>query len=275
MGKQPRARSFGAFSPVPVSVIIPCFNCSETLGLAVQSVLEQSVYPAELVLVDDASEDGTLQLAERIEAAVKVPHVKVVSHEANVGPGSARNTGWNHASSPYVAFLDADDVWHPRKLEIQYKWMRLHPDVVLTGHRMVRAEKESPWYSVSDEWDATRLKKWQLLLSNPFSTPTVMVRTDLDHRFPPGKSYSEDYRLWLEIGLSNNAIWRLELPLARMHKHAYGEKGLSKELWRMELGALDAYRTLHRERLISSPLAALLMAYSFAKHIRRVIKRRG
>src|SRR5690606_29412442 len=63
-----------------------------------------------------------------------VDWIRVVPLELNGGAAAARNAGWNSATGKYVAFLDADDTWHPQKIEVQYKWMEAHPEVGLTGH---------------------------------------------------------------------------------------------------------------------------------------------
>src|SRR5689334_10135830 len=94
-------------------VIIPAYNAVETLGRAIDSALAQSLPPHEVVVVDDGSRDATAELAERYG-----PPVRVI-RQSNAGPGAARNRGVQATSSPWVAFLDADDEWLPKKMETQ------------------------------------------------------------------------------------------------------------------------------------------------------------
>ncbi len=113
-------------SKAPVSVIIPCFCCTSTIGRAVESILSQTLLPAELILVDDCSNDGGLtiaklkQIQDQYQSEIKI---MVLEMKRNDGPGSSRNLGWSIATQPYIAFLDADDSWHSKKIEIQYGWM--------------------------------------------------------------------------------------------------------------------------------------------------------
>ncbi len=95
-----------------VSVVIPVFNGARFLGEAVESAVGQTAPPAEVIVVDDGSSDGSADLARRI------PGVTVLVR-AHAGVSAARNAGVAAASGTHFAFLDADDVWAPRKLERQ------------------------------------------------------------------------------------------------------------------------------------------------------------
>jgi glycosyltransferase involved in cell wall biosynthesis len=93
--------------------------------------------PHDVILVGDASPDGGEILNTLHDLAYKygdIFAVVVISLKQNSGPGSARNRGWEAAPQPWLAFLNVDDAWHPRKLEIQWVWLESHPDVVLCGH---------------------------------------------------------------------------------------------------------------------------------------------
>lgn len=94
---------------VPVSVVIPAFNREEMLGRALRSVLAQRPAPAEIVVVDDASSDGTVAAAEALGA-------RVIRHDVNRGEGAARNSGIAAATQAWIALLDSDDEWLPGHL---------------------------------------------------------------------------------------------------------------------------------------------------------------
>ena len=106
-----------------ISVIIPCFNCEKTLRRAVDSVLSQTLLPDELILVDDCSADGTAKIIAEYAQSTRV-RVVAIAHQINQGAAVARNTGMDAATGDYVAFLDSDDTWDPRKLRIQYDFMQ-------------------------------------------------------------------------------------------------------------------------------------------------------
>jgi glycosyltransferase involved in cell wall biosynthesis len=96
-----------------ISVIIPVYNGATYLGEAIESVLAQTLAPAEIIVVDDGSTDGSAAVADRY-----APSVRVI-RQPNAGCGAARNTGVRHARGAYLAFLDADDLWTPDKLQQQ------------------------------------------------------------------------------------------------------------------------------------------------------------
>jgi len=103
------------FPPPAVSVVLPAYNREASIRLAIDSVLRQSFADLELIVVDDASTDGTRTAAE----AVPDPRLRVVAHGENQGASAARNTGVAAARAPWVAFQDSDDEWLPLKLEKQ------------------------------------------------------------------------------------------------------------------------------------------------------------
>lgn len=105
-----------------ISVVIPAYNAAAFLAETLATVTAQSVPPAEIVVVDDGSTDDTAGIARRAGArVVQTP---------NRGLPAARNTGIAAARGGWIALLDADDLWHPRKLALQLDALRLAPDVV-------------------------------------------------------------------------------------------------------------------------------------------------
>jgi len=112
-----------------VSVIIPVHNGEAYLGEAIQSVLVQTLPADELIVIDDGSTDGTAAEAQRYGA--KLRYVR----QPHAGPGAARDHGIRIAKGDYLAFLDADDLWAPRKLELQMRAFEEEPELDLVfGH---------------------------------------------------------------------------------------------------------------------------------------------
>ena len=116
-----------------VSVIIPAYNSASTIIRALQSVTAQTLTPLEVIVVDDASTDTTRDLVASFASSSSIP-VRVLSQTTNSGPSAARNAGWDAAVGDYIAFLDADDQWHPRKIELQYPVMQSQPKVTMSCH---------------------------------------------------------------------------------------------------------------------------------------------
>lgn len=256
---------------VSVSTVIPCYRCTDTVRRAVESVAQQTLLPAEVILVDDGSTDNTLEVLFQLQRDYGRDWIEIIALEQNQGVSVARNTGWNAASQPYVAFLDADETWHPRKIELQYPVMKSHPDVALTGHSRQQIEADASFPTIPDNCSASSVTLYNLLLSNCFATSSVMLQRRLTQRFQPGKQHCEDFLLWLQIVLDGCTAWLLDCALAYCYKASFGEKGLSGDLWKMERGELDMYWQLCRDRSISPVACAGLTAWSLGKYLRRIL----
>ena len=238
----------------PVSVVIPCYDCADTVERAVQSVIRQTVRPKEIILVDDASPDHgkTRSVLQSLQKAYsREVSIQLITLDQNGGPGSARNRAWESATQPYLAFLDADDAWHPRKLEIQYAMMGDDPEVSISGHATFFAHAAKQFDELPAQWERVKVTPRQLLLRNLLPTRTVLLKRDIPFRFYEGKRYSEDYHLWLRLVLSGYVAYRLELPLACSFKHDVGAGGLSQRLWKTEMGELDTYTKLLKSGLLA------------------------
>lgn len=119
---------------LPVSVVIAAYNASRFVGAAVESAAGQTSPPAEIIVVDDGSTDDT--------AAIAASRGARVIHQSNSGPSSARNAGILAAVNPWIAFLDADDVWTPEKLAWQWRALLACPDVACAFGDFVTFDEE-------------------------------------------------------------------------------------------------------------------------------------
>lgn len=256
-------------STAPVTVVIPCFCCAETIERAVASVAAQTARPAEVILIDDASPDRTLDVLRRLQADHPPGWIQIVELSVNGGPSVARNRGWDLATGTYIAFLDADDSWHPRKIEIQHAWMKDHPQAAFSSHGFRLAE-EAGRPGPLTELHARRLRPGRLFIKHRTCTPTVMIRRDVPFRFDESKRTSEDYLLWLQIVLSGQPAYSLSPTLTYLHKFYFGEGGLSGNLWAMQSGQYDTLWKLRQQGFIGGPLLALLLAWSTVRFARRL-----
>jgi glycosyltransferase involved in cell wall biosynthesis len=108
-----------------ISCIVPVFNGERYLAEALESILKQSYRPLEIIVADDGSTDGTREVVQRYGAQVRY------LHQPNSRPAIARNLGLGAATGEFVAFLDADDLWHPEKLERQMARFQARPELHL------------------------------------------------------------------------------------------------------------------------------------------------
>lgn len=135
-----------------VSVIIPTYNSAAYLGEALTSVLQQSYQPCEIIVIDDGSTDATPavvdEFQQRLAQGTAYPATVPLryGHQANAGPATARNHGVKLAQGNLLAFLDADDWWHPQKLEQQIARLMAEPALgYVFSHMAVRLETASAW----------------------------------------------------------------------------------------------------------------------------------
>jgi len=254
-----------------VSVVIPCYQCAHTIFRAVESIVQQTLKPFEVILVDDGSDSETIESLYEVQNLYGSDWIKILESPENKGPSVARNKGWNYAVSSYVAFLDADDSWHPQKIEIQYLWMMEHPKIIFTGHHIrVKPVHRSHNIDIS-KVVSSRISNKSLLWSNCFSTPTVMIRADIDFKFDEAQFFAEDYLLWLKISFSTKEVYLFNEELAFIYKEPFGEAGLSQNLWLMEKGELIVYWKLYKSEDIALYHFAALWCYSMIKYFRRVL----
>lgn len=266
---------------IPVSVVIPVYQHVGVLDRALESVAAQSVCPCEVIVVNDGGEHVVDEAVARLQkrfCRFGSNWLKMVSLPINCGAGSARNAGWTLARGSYIAFLDADDAWHPRKLEIQHKFMESHPDVILSGHAYRQETGEVDWRNYSLNTTLKRMHIWRMLLANQFVTPSAMIRRTCSMRFDQTQRHMEDYRLWLAVVASGATVIKLDAELACIFKPIFGSAGLSADLARMEIAELKTYWHLCVHMPALALLLPFLCAYSLAKFVRRcvlVISQRG
>lgn len=105
-----------------VSIVMPAFNCEDYIAESVESIISQTYKNWELIIVDDCSIDGTGDIA--VKYASKDKRIRLFSMERNSGPAVVRNKAIEKSRGQYIAFLDSDDIWMPRKLEVQIRMMQ-------------------------------------------------------------------------------------------------------------------------------------------------------
>ena len=210
------SRSSTLHSRPTVSVIVPAYNAGQHLGAALRSALAQSAPPAEIIVVDDGSTDDTGAVATAFG-----PPVRVVRQD-NAGPAAARNHGARLATGEWLAFLDADDAWLPRRLETQLAFAGRQPDVLLwcgktTGMGTTDGGQQTADHRPQTTDQCRELALEAFALQNPVATTTVLLRRaafgqagGFDERFRG----PEDYDLWMRVAALGRVVEILE-PLAR------------------------------------------------------------
>lgn len=256
----------------PVTVVIPTFDSSATIAATLASVVAQTVRPAEVIVVDDGSSDHTPRVVHTAAAELGLP-VRIVELPTNRGPSAARNRGWDEASAQLVAFLDADDRWHPRKIELQSGLMLSRPELAMSCHAH-RFDFGAPWDEVDRSPSADDVSLRAFLVSNRCATPTVMLRREIAERFDEGQRHAEDYLLWMRIAHRHGPIAKIPIALTQCSNPRYGGSGLSGRLWAMERAELRGFAILRREGAIGAVGWLAASTFSIAKFVVRVIDAR-
>lgn len=255
----------------PVSVVVPVYRAAATLRRALVSVAAQTELPTEVILVDDASDDGTSEQLS-ILAGHSWPFVlRTLRLPVNAGPGSARNAGWTAAAvaSEWVAFLDSDDEWLPAKLAHQLTWMRAHPEFVWSAHL---CDWTGATRTTQDQGH-TELTRSRLLWRNSVATPTVVVRRDAVARFRDGWRQCEDFMLWQDLLASGQRGAMLHATLARLGRRPASAGGLTGHLAVMHAGEMRALATMREEGHLSHAEFIWWNWWMRAKYLRRRLRR--
>lgn len=187
-----------AVAPELISVIIPTRNRSERLQRALQSAQAQGWGNIEIVVVDDASSDGTPALMERLSAEDQ--RIRYVRNDSPKGGGGARNAGIELARGKYVAFLDDDDVWLPHKLERQHAMLVAHPGASAVSCGFVLS---SPGKADRTLTPQAPRDMQQLLRANRLGGASVCFTTMAQllevGGFDPLLHSGQDWDLWLKL----------------------------------------------------------------------------
>ena len=260
-----------------VSVIVPCYRCSITIERALDSIVAQTLQPNEIILIDDCSNDAnhTLDKLYKFKESFSDLTVKIIALSENVGAGQARNAGWNIANSTWVAFLDADDAWHPQKLEFQLNWLQFNSDIDLCGHLSLFV-KSIPENSLShltlNSINSRNIHLSDMLISNCLPTRTVMIRTNIPLRFGVQRN-AEDYLLWMQVIASGFKASCLQLQLAFCFRPEYSSGGVSGQLITHEKWELKTLHSLYLDRSINFFIFIIASSWSLLKFIRRIMIR--
>lgn len=227
----------------PVSVVMPHYNALQTVARSIESVIAQTLPVTELIIVDDASAD--FAALEQLVASYRGQlTIKLIPLAVNGGAAQARNMGIDNATCAYIAFLDSDDVWHPEKIAVQYRYMQGHP-VNLTAHDYIFDLERQPFAELP-ELAVQVVDSRRFIWGNPIFTPTVMARKASFIPFDPPFRRVDDYKCWYE-NLAHGKHHVLSLPLAGGYKPAIGASGLTGSARLMHQSYLEVLRRLRAE----------------------------
>jgi glycosyltransferase involved in cell wall biosynthesis len=248
-----------------ISVVIATYNRARTLPRAVDSVLAQQGANFELIVIDDASTDGTTAYLSSLDD----PRIVARRAQNNLGPGGARNFGLELARAPVVAFLDSDDAYLPNRLSKPLAVLRADPSLVCTLSSALKYDREVPREArIPDVTLAAPAFEWALICDLiPVEATSITVRREAAiqiNGFAPSLRLTED-REFL-IRLSRLGGGRL-LPDLLWEKF-WSDEGLSAQ-WNRQAAGLIAYVRQRPEYLAHYPrLASYLATKILVGHVR-------
>ncbi len=238
-----------------VSVIMPAYNSADFIAEAIQSVLQQTNKNWELLIIDDASEDNTVKIIEKF--ASEDPRIHFFQNKTNKGAGISRNIGTKAAKGSYIAFLDADDLWLPEKLETQLEFMEKNNlEMTFSSYYMINEFGQELPNKVQALPVLTYAK---LLKSNYVGNLTGIYSVKkLGKIYSPTLRKRQDWALWLTILKRIGSTKGIREPLA---KYRIRENSISNNK-----AALLKYNYLiYSEFLKYSKLKSLLRMGVFLK----------
>lgn len=179
-----------------VSVIMPAYNAEPFIEKSIASVLAQTVRDWELIVLDDHSSDGTAELVTSL--AEEDERIRLVRNERNMGTAATRNRGLELSRGLFVALLDSDDVWYPRKLEKQLQRIQSEDaQLCYCAYAMVSEQGEK---CCEDFLVRPQVGLEELLSKNDIGCSTVMLNRKAADKYRfDARYYHEDYALWLTM----------------------------------------------------------------------------
>lgn len=203
-----------------ISVVIPAYNCSETIIQTIDSVLAQDV-KSEIIVVDDCSTDNT---AEIISEYINNGLVTYIKNESNKGVAFSRNRGVTLAKGKYIAFLDADDLWAEGKLKKQLDLMENNQSVLCaTGRELINPDGSSTGRIIPIK---EIIAYGDLLKQNPINCSSVLIKTEVALEFPMhSDDCHEDYIMWLEVLSKYKTACGINEPLLKYRMSNKGKSG--------------------------------------------------
>lgn len=270
--------SVSANTSVDVTVVVPAYQAESFLAGTLATVAKQTRLPYELIVVDDGSTDATCAVVQSFAIAHPELFIRQL-REPHRGPGAARNSGVRAARSEWIAFLDADDLWHPQKLERMITAVQLHPEANFCSHNEITRALDGT-ERVTDYGAGFVVSKpisKQIYQKNYFSTSAVVCRRDLILRwggFDESLSSAQDYEMWLRMSPDLAPIFVDDV----LGTYVVRDGNITtRRFWR-RLGNILQVKHKHREKV-----GAVLYVYSMVRitlsyvavplraHIRRLL----
>jgi glycosyltransferase involved in cell wall biosynthesis len=186
---------------IPVSVVMPVYNCEASVRAAVESIVRQTFTNFECIIIDDGSTDRTAEIVKGLDDR----RVRIIENGRHTGPAKTLNRGFDEARGRYIAYMGGNDTAVPERLEAQVFFLDANRDIGIVSSMCSRVDTAGSPRGICEMPENDVEIRWALLLSSPFAHPAVMLRksvlTEHNLRYSESGEYeaAEDYELWTRL----------------------------------------------------------------------------
>ncbi len=261
-----------------IDVVIPTYNRAQTLRRALDSVAAQTIRPNSLLIVDDGSTDSTNKIVDdfnKTHPTLKTQYI----YSKNKGVSHARNLGVSKSTADWIAFLDSDDEWLPKKLELQIDQIKTNPDLqIIHGEEIwIRnGIRVNPHKKHQKSGGSIYAKCLPLCCISP---STVVIKKSLLKEmegFREDFPVCEDYDLWLKI-CAKYPVGFVEIPIINKHgghEDQLSQKYFAMDFWRVKSlsemlakNQVPKYHISHAQNILRQKCDVLLKGYLKHKNL--------
>ena len=222
-----------------ISVVMPVYNEEKFLDEAIQSILNQTFKDFEFILINDCSTDNSLKIME----SYKDKRIKLINNKKNKGVSNSTNFGFKIAKGKYIANFGADDISHPRRLEVEFNYLEENPFIFLVGSSAIYIDENGKEIRRFRKYDNYKILAWRLPRSCSIIHPSTMFRSE-------GFFYNKyfggaiDYDFYLNLLRKGRNLTNLPQFLIKYRVH----EGAMSEYNKKEQGILaNETRELHKD----------------------------
>lgn len=260
-----------------VSVVMPCYNYASFVGDAVDSVLSQTYKNIELIIINDGSTDDTKEILEAItDSRVTVLHIE------NSGVSAARNKGIELAKGQFIAFIDADDLWSPDKIQLQVQAFKQHPDCSYCFTNFSRFDAENNHYGSFTDYayylgkisqNATSELRVHFKdvchdLEMPWYPTINMVRMNkIKHLFERDRRIGEDVSFFMHFWASTDGIF-VPKTLAFLRVHGANSSNISYSHAELLINVFSSKLKYYKQREFKKTLGRLYLNLAYQQRKR-------
>lgn len=226
-----------------VSVIVPVFNAENYISKTLESVLSQTYQNLEIIIVDDYSNDSTIQKISKF----KDSRIKLIQLDTNQGVSNARNVGILNSTGDYIAFIDSDDIWYNDKIEKQIKFLKeKKANFCYTAYELIDEQNNIKKSKINIPEFVTYN---DLLKTNVIACSSVLINKSLLNNVSFLNVKHEDYVLWLTLIKQANRFFGLNEVLLSYRKR---KGSISSNKFKSAQWVWNIYRNIEQLNLFKS-----------------------